>query len=291
VNIGHAPSGGYPKVILPTPTLRTHPIPVDPLKAEYLRRLGIVRFVPRSSTVPAPEETDTPPRTTERAGEQGHRQLTAPPDITTTITASGATTRGSHLAPAPVTPGPDESTLAALARTVAGCAACDLHRGRSCTVFGSGSSSARWMVVGEGPGAEEDRQGLPFVGRAGQLLTAMLEAIGVAREAVYIANTVKCRPPQNRDPTPAEMAACRPFLDQQVAAVDPALILAVGRIAAQSLLGTSIPLARLRGQVHQYPGRSLPLIVTYHPAYLLRSPREKRKAWEDLLYARSQIPP
>jgi len=264
---------------------------VDPLKAEYLRRLGIVRFVPQSPSAAVPEGMDTPPATTDLAGEPAYRPLTAPPNITPPITASGAATADRHPAEVPAAPGPDAGTLAALARTVAGCTACDLHRGRTCTVFGSGSSGARWMVVGEGPGAEEDHQGLPFVGRAGQLLTAMFEAIGVAREAVYIANTVKCRPPQNRDPTPAEMAACRPFLDQQVAAVEPALILAVGRIAAQSLLGTSIPLSRLRGQVHQYPGRSLPLIVTYHPAYLLRSPREKRKAWEDLLYARSQIPP
>lgn len=188
-------------------------------------------------------------------------------------------------------PLPPPGDLAALAGRVAACMACDLHRGRTHTVFGSGPAGARWMVIGEGPGAEEDRQGLPFVGRAGQLLTAMLEALGVAREAVYIANTVKCRPPQNRDPTAAEMAACRPFLEQQIAAINPALILAVGRIAAQSLLDTQEPLARLRGRLHRYPGSALPLVVTYHPAYLLRSPREKRKAWEDLLYARSQVPP
>jgi DNA polymerase len=191
-------------------------------------------------------------------------------------------------APAPAPAGHD---LEALAAAVARCTACGLHRGRTQTVFGCGSAGARWMVVGEGPGAEEDRQGLPFVGRAGQLLTAMLTAIGVARDAVYIANTVKCRPPQNRDPTPAEMAACRPFLEQQMALVQPALILAVGRIAAQSLLGTDLPLARLRGRVHRYPGSLLPVVATYHPAYLLRSPREKRKAWEDLLYARAQIAP
>lgn len=145
------------------------------------------------------------------------------------------------------------------------------------------------MFIGEAPGAEEDRQGLPFVGRAGLLLTSMLEAIGEAREGVYIANTVKCRPPQNRDPTAEEAAACRHFLDRQVALVAPQLIVALGRIAAQNLLATAAPLGQLRGRVHLYPGTQIPLVVTYHPAYLLRSPKEKRKAWEDLLYAQRQL--
>jgi DNA polymerase len=142
------------------------------------------------------------------------------------------------------------------------------------------------MVIGEAPGAEEDRQGEPFVGRAGQLLTQMLRAIDLPRESVFIANIVKCRPPDNRDPRPEEVAQCLPWLQQQIALLQPRIVLAVGRIAAQSLLATDTPIGRLRGQVHRFGDASLPLVVTYHPAYLLRSPGEKRKAWEDLKLAR-----
>lgn len=171
----------------------------------------------------------------------------------------------------------------ALAAAVKECTACRLRAGCTQTVFGTGDRRAEWLVVGEGPGADEDRQGEPFVGRAGQLLNAMLAAMGLKREAVYIANIVKCRPPNNRDPAPDEAAACRPFLDRQIALLQPKLILAVGRIAAQNLLGTQAPLARLRGKVHELHG--IPVVVTYHPAYLLRSPAEKRKAWTDLQFA------
>lgn len=170
-----------------------------------------------------------------------------------------------------------------LAETVRDCTACRLRAGCTQTVFGTGDHNAEWMVIGEGPGAGEDRQGEPFVGPAGQLLNAMLAAIGLKREAVYIANIVKCRPPGNRDPAPDEAAMCRPFLDRQIALVRPKLILAVGRIAAQNLLNTSTSIGRLRGRVHEVAG--IPVIVTYHPAYLLRSPGEKRKAWADLQFA------
>jgi uracil-DNA glycosylase len=168
---------------------------------------------------------------------------------------------------------------------VAACAACDLHRGRTQTVFGTGDRNARWMVVGEAPGAEEDRQGEPFVGRAGQLLNAMLAAAGAPRERVYIANTLKCRPPDNRDPKTDELAACRAFLDRQIALVEPELILVVGRIAAQTLLASDKPIGKLRGTVHRYGERGTPLVATYHPAYLLRSPGQKRRAWDDLKLA------
>jgi DNA polymerase len=142
-------------------------------------------------------------------------------------------------------------------------------------------------VIGEAPGAEEDRQGKPFVGAAGKLLDAMLQAIGLSREQnVFITNMLKCRPPGNRDPKAEEIAACLPYLMRQIAAIKPKLILAVGRIAAQSLLATDVPLGRLRGRVHRFGPLSTALIVTYHPAYLLRSPAEKRKAWEDLKFAR-----
>jgi DNA polymerase len=179
-----------------------------------------------------------------------------------------------------------------LADVVRECTSCRLRAGCTQTVFGVGSRNAELLVIGEGPGADEDRIGEPFVGRAGQLLDAMLAAIGRNRkseqrgEAVYIANVVKCRPPNNRDPAPDEAAACRAYLDRQIALIRPKLILAVGRIAAQNLLGTEESLGKLRGAgLHDYHGT--PVLITYHPAYLLRSPREKGKAWVDLKRARA----
>jgi DNA polymerase len=179
----------------------------------------------------------------------------------------------------------------ALQSEVAACTRCALHRSRTNTVFGVGATSARWMVIGEAPGADEDAQGEPFVGRAGQLLTAMLKACGLERPDVFIANILKCRPPNNRDPLPGEVRECLPYLTRQIARVRPQLILAVGRIAAQNLLATELPLGRLRGQVYRYGALDTPLVVTYHPAYLLRSPGEKRKAWDDLKFAMSVCAP
>jgi DNA polymerase len=173
-----------------------------------------------------------------------------------------------------------------LRAAVASCQRCELHATRTQAVFGVGNRQARWMFVGEAPGAEEDRQGEPFVGRAGQLLTSMIRALGLQREDVFIANVLKCRPPGNRDPRPAEAASCRDYLERQIVLVDPTLIVAVGRIAAQHLLATETPISKLRGKVHTFGARARPLVVTYHPAYLLRSPGEKRKAWADLLHAR-----
>jgi uracil-DNA glycosylase len=170
---------------------------------------------------------------------------------------------------------------------VARCTRCDLYRTRTRPVLGVGDPQAQWLVVGEAPGAEEDRRGEPFVGAAGQLLDAMLRAIGLSRgQNVYIANILKSRPPGNRDPSPAEVAACLPYLERQIGLIRPRLILAVGRIAMQNLLGTDSSLGRMRGQVHAFGGLKTPLIVTYHPAYLLRKPEDKRKAWEDLKFAR-----
>jgi len=169
----------------------------------------------------------------------------------------------------------------ALAAAVHGCRRCELCEGRTQAVFGVGDRRARLMIVGEAPGAEEDRQGEPFVGRAGRLLNAMLCAVGLDRERVFIANILKCRPPRNRDPQPAEVAQCMPYLRRQIELISPALILCVGRIAAQNLLATDTPIGRLRGSLHRLE-TGVPVIVTYHPAYLLRSPGEKRKAWEDL---------
>jgi DNA polymerase len=170
-----------------------------------------------------------------------------------------------------------------LRAAVAACTRCGLHESRTQTVFGVGNPAADWMIIGEAPGAEEDRRGEPFVGRAGKLLDEMLLAIGEKRESVFIANILKCRPPNNRDPGPDEAASCRPYLERQIELVRPKIILAVGRIAAQQLLQTDTPVGRLRGKVHQLG--STPLVVTYHPAYLLRSPSQKRKSWDDLCLA------
>lgn len=178
----------------------------------------------------------------------------------------------------------------ALREAVAACRACGLCQTRKQTVFGVGHLQAHWMVVGEAPGENEDLQGEPFVGAAGQLLDRMLAALQLSRQAegpaeqrVYIANTLKCRPPRNRNPEPDELARCEPFLQRQIALVQPKIILAMGRFAVQSLLRSSEPIGRLRGRVHRYEG--VPLVVTYHPAYLLRSLAEKARAWEDLCLA------
>lgn len=170
----------------------------------------------------------------------------------------------------------------ALRARVLSCRSCELHQGRTQAVFGVGDPNARLMIIGEAPGADEDRLGEPFVGRAGQLLTAMLAALGLDRNEVYIANILKCRPPNNRDPKPQEAEQCTPYLRRQLELVSPKVVLAVGRIAAQWLLGTDAPLGRLRGRVHSFGPDATPLIVSYHPAYLLRSPLQKRKSWEDL---------
>ena len=173
----------------------------------------------------------------------------------------------------------------ALQREVAACRLCQLHESRTQTVFGVGDLNADWMLIGEAPGVEEDRRGEPFVGRAGKLLDVMLRAVGFAREQVFIANILKCRPPNNRDPRPEEIRSCENYLAQQINTVKPKLILALGRVAAQNLLKTETPIGKMRGKCYHYGDPPVPLVVTYHPAYLLRSPREKRKSWQDLQLA------
>jgi len=175
--------------------------------------------------------------------------------------------------------------LTALKQEVSVCQKCELHQTRTQTVFGVGNPNADWLIIGEAPGADEDKQGEPFVGRAGQLLNSMLLAMGLQREQVFIANILKCRPPNNRDPQSEEVVACESYLRQQIDLIKPKIILAVGRIAAQNLLKVDTPIGKMRGNRYQYPDSELPVIVTYHPAYLLRSPREKRKVWEDLKIA------
>ena len=245
---------------------------LDARQAAYLHALGVDVYVQRDATSPrvhgllAPE----PPL-----------QPESPVLLPTEDVAMPA------LGPAPAAEqSPGALDWPALRIAVAACQRCDLHQTRTQAVFGVGNPQARWMFIGEAPGQEEDRQGEPFVGRAGQLLNAMIRALGMRREDVFIANVLKCRPPGNRDPRPAEAASCRQFLERQVELVDPTLVIAVGRIAAQDLLATETPIAKLRGKVHAFGSRGWPLIVTYHPAYLLRSPGEKRKAWADLLQAR-----
>jgi uracil-DNA glycosylase len=205
--------------------------------------------------------------------------------------------------PAPPSPSPaptqglrpagvDGMDWSQLQAAVEGCQACGLCRSRRNTVFGVGDAGARWMVIGEAPGEREDLQGEPFVGAAGHLLDNMLRAVGVSRQGsgeagAYVANVLKCRPPANRNPQPEEVVRCEPFLQRQVALVRPRLILAMGRFAVQSLLRTTDPIGRLRGRIHTYEG--VPVVVTYHPAYLLRNLPDKAKAWADLCLAREQF--
>jgi uracil-DNA glycosylase family 4 len=232
------------------------------LRHEYLAALGLETWVVRDKSTPA-----SPPREAMELRE-------AP--VLREAPALGATAAARES-------GADWPELRA---RVAACTRCALCSTRTQTVFGVGNPQAEWLVVGEAPGAEEDRQGEPFVGRAGQLLNSMLRAIGLAREQVYIANVLKCRPPGNRDPTAIEAAECLPYLEQQIALLKPKIMLAVGRIAAQNLLRTDVTLGRLRQQVHRFGVSQVPLVATYHPAYLLRTPTDKRKAWEDLKFAR-----
>jgi DNA polymerase len=241
-----------------------------------LQAMGLRLFGPATASA-SPAAPDAPARPAPRA----------------TATAAAAPVARSATVAAPTRP--DVATLdwAALRAAVAGCRACALCESRQQTVFGVGHPHAHWMVVGEAPGEQEDRQGEPFVGPAGQLLDNMLRSIGLMRSEapperqVFIANTLKCRPPKNRNPEPAETAQCAPFLERQIALVAPRIILAMGRFAAQALLASDAPLGKLRGRVHQY--RGVPVVVTYHPAYLLRTPADKARAWEDLCLAASVV--
>lgn len=210
--------------------------------------------------------------------------------------SAGAGRPTASASPAEASPAPQDRAaptsgpeLDALKSKVAACTACALHSGRTQTVFGVGNPRADWMFVGEGPGQEEDRRGEPFVGRAGKLLDAMLKAMNLDRTTVYIANIVKCRPPDNRNPGLEEAAACMPYLKRQIELIAPRLIVALGAVAAQRLLETDRAVGALRGGLHTAPELKPPVLVTYHPAYLLRSPGQKRKAWEDLQRAMREM--
>ncbi len=180
------------------------------------------------------------------------------------------------------------STLEEIRSDIGECTRCKLHTlGRQMIVFGSGNPNADLMFVGEAPGSDEDEQGVPFVGRAGQLLTKIIEAIGLTRDDVYIANVIKCRPPGNRNPEPDEVATCEPFLFQQIDSIKPRVIVALGSFAAHTLLKTDVPISRIRGTLHDYRGAQL--IPTFHPAYLLRSPERKRDVWDDMKLVKSLL--
>jgi DNA polymerase len=249
------------------------------LRREYLAALGLETWVVRGQSAPAaaPREIVAPVET------PAPRPRPVPVEAPAVRTRAAPDPLSSHETPRPREAGFDWLELKA---RVAACTRCALCNTRTQTVFGVGSPTAQWLIVGEAPGADEDRQGEPFVGRAGQLLNSMLRAIGLAREQVYIANVLKCRPPGNRDPAASEASECLPYLEQQIALLKPKIMLAVGRIASQNLLRTDRTLGSLRRQVHAFGASQVPLVVTYHPAYLLRTPADKRKAWEDLKFAR-----
>jgi DNA polymerase len=249
-------------------------------REQYLDALGIDLWVRRSRPdAPLPAAVPMLPQASAApSAPPAPSAPLAPPAVAAALPARSPL-------PAFAAPPADDS-WERLRAEVSGCTKCGLAAGRTQTVFGVGDTAARWLVIGEAPGEQEDLRGEPFVGAAGQLLDKMLLAIDLPRASVFIANILKCRPPGNRDPRPEEVGCCLPYLARQIALLRPALILCVGRIAAQTLLATDTPIGRLRGQVHRFGPLQTPLVVTYHPSYLLRSPGEKRKAWEDLKFAR-----
>ena len=251
---------------------------LDERQRAMLAEMGVRVWAPLADAPPTPSPE---PAFVARAA-----QPVQVPVPTPSVHAAPAVT---GLTPARSRPeGVDVMDWAALRGAVAGCQACKLCEGRTNTVFGVGDERADWLIVGEAPGEHEDLQGEPFVGQAGKLLDNMLKALGLDRQhKVFIANVLKCRPPGNRNPEPDEMAQCEPYLKRQVALLQPKIILAMGRFAVQALLQSSEPIGKLRGQVHQYQG--VPLVVTYHPAYLLRNLPDKAKAWADLCAAQAVL--
>lgn len=241
-------------------------------RLEYLQAMGIQVWCRRGHDAETPvSETEAPLPITEATSQSGAVESSAPAARSSSVPHQRSATDGVG--------GLD---WAQLSQQVAACRACGLHQTRTQTVFGVGDTDADLLIIGEAPGGDEDRQGEPFVGRAGQLLNAMLRAIGLRREQVYIANILKCHPPGNRDPQAEEVLRCRPFLQRQLELLAPKAILAVGRISAQNLLESQETIGRLRGRVHRFGCNDIPLVATYHPAYLLRSPEQKARSWQDL---------
>ncbi|MDR7093397.1 uracil-DNA glycosylase [Hydrogenophaga laconesensis] len=261
---------------------------LDARQRAMLAEMGVRVWAPRPVT-PAP-----PAAISEQPAPDMPVPATAVPPARPPVVAPAPVAATMAPTPATATTRPLAAGLdwPELREAVAGCQACGLCKSRRNTVFGVGDVQADWMIVGEAPGENEDRQGEPFVGAAGQLLDNMLRAVGRSRQGegaqgTYIANVLKCRPPANRNPQPEEVARCEPYLVRQVALVKPRVIVAMGRFAVQSLLKTTEPIGRLRGRVHRYEG--VPVIVTYHPAYLLRTPGDKGKAWADLCLAMETV--
>jgi len=267
---------------------------MDPeLSRRYLHAMGVPVWRSREADIDTPEPEEIPPP------PEGVSQPATPDALHEEDGMIGESAKSAAVEPEPpgggtepppqvapdVAPGDGVAGMdwERLSATVASCRACELCETRTQTVFGVGNRQADLMIIGEAPGADEDRQGEPFVGRAGQLLNLMLAAIGLQREQVFIANILKCRPPQNRDPRPEEAFRCSPYLMRQIALVRPRVLLSVGRISAQKLLETDRPIGKLRGRWFVFGPDETPLTVTYHPAYLLRSPDQKAKAWQDLI--------
>jgi DNA polymerase len=241
---------------------------------EWLRDSGVAE-------IPLAAARPRRPRATARPAQGGAPSLSSQATAAAPIgTAAGAGARTPAVSYSLADKGCGSEPLLAIRREIGECTRCKLAPGRTKLVFGVGSPEAGLMFVGEGPGADEDAQGEPFVGKAGKLLTKMIEAMGFRRDEVYIANVVKCRPPGNRDPEPDEIESCEPFLKAQIAALRPSVIVALGRFAVQTLLRDGTPISRLRGKWREYEG--VRLMPTFHPAYLLRNPPEKKKAWDDL---------
>lgn len=262
---------------------------LDERQRAMLAEMGIRWWAPevddQVATAVAATTSDDAPVTTPKLAPAFVERTALPTQVPRPIPSE-------HRAPvAPVALGPRPAGVetmdwSALRDAVAACQACKLCRGRRNTVFGVGGEQADWLIVGEAPGEQEDLQGEPFVGQAGKLLDNMLKSLALDRQSkVYITNVLKCRPPGNRNPEPEEVAQCEPFLRRQVALLQPKIILAMGRFAVQSLLQTTEPIGKLRGRVHQYHGT--PVVVTYHPAYLLRNLPDKAKAWSDLCLAQA----
>ena len=260
---------------------------LDSRQRAMLEAMGIKLFWPDAPAAEAPTDADqepvlAPQPMLETAEVRVQPAVRTPATLPAAVVARAAGVARQRI------PGVESMEWEALGQAVAACQACKLCEGRRNTVFGVGDLQADWLVVGEAPGENEDLQGEPFVGQAGKLLDNMLGALGIGRRNnAYIANLLKCRPPGNRNPEPDEIAQCEPFLRRQVDLLKPKIILAMGRFAVQALLQSSEPVGRLRGRVHHY--HDVPVVVTYHPAYLLRNLPDKAKAWSDLVLARSVL--
>lgn len=300
--------------------VRARPAQINALQAAWLREIGLPRALMPHVAAQAPSRVSQADssRTAPAAAHVVDTAMPTRPQEARSVSASSTPAGAAklHDAPAPAVkparpgafarpqPAVQSPVFVAIARDpaeiegadlhslreqVSGCGACALSASRQHAVFGSGATPARWMIVGEAPGEQEDVQGLPFVGKSGELLNEMLRAAGIDRERdVFVANVIKCRPPGNRNPRPDEIDACKPFLLRQIQLVQPECLLVVGRFAAQVLLASSANLNSLRGRIHEFDdgaGRMVPLVVSYHPAYLLRSPQEKARAWRDLALA------